>query len=108
MGIHRLRDLSLEDLVSSFNNAPSGKVSKSQVLKTSISWLREQMEGEDAVERKPTLCGLLNVLVKPGAMKVGVFKMAQLKRAFEKLHSKEVDKRTVDGCARHKLMPSEV
>ena len=107
MGIHNLRDLSLEDLVSIFNNVTSDKIKSAQVLKVSIAWLREQMESEDAMQRKPILRGLLNRLVRPGALKVGVFRMARLRNAYGKLHS-EVDKRTVDGYARHQLLLSEV
>ena len=94
MGIHNLRDLSLEDLVSIFNNVTSDKIKSAQVLKVSIAWLREQMESEDAMQRKPILCGLLNRLVRPGALKVGVFRMARLRNAYGTRH----------GIGKHPIM----
>ena len=108
LGINRLRDLSPEALVTCLNKAPLDKVNKPQVLKISMAWLHEHMQDENEEQSKEILCALLDMLVKPGIVKVGPFEMSQLQHELEKLQNQPDSAKSVGGYERSHSLLSEV
>ena len=108
LGINRLRDLSPEALVTCLNKAPLDKVDKPQVLEISTMWLHEHMQDDDDEQSKGIICAFLDMLVKPGVVKVGPFEMSQLQHELERLQNQPDSAKSVGGHERSHSLLSEV
>ena len=52
-----------------------------------MDWLHEHLKNDADVQREQICCSFLEMVVKPGALMIGPFEMAELKQEFEKLQN---------------------